>query len=480
MRPIHASRIAPVVAVILASAVPPVAVLVAGTGIMVMPPLWFHVAVVGTAGTLAAAAAIALSARAARSHDGRGVLLGTGFAAIALILVVHALATPGVLVGPNNLVGLASGLSLPVGAGILALSALPVLRRPTGVQRLVRVQVAVLAGLAVLGAVALLVPSIVPPAPGTDNPLRWAVIGFEALCFAMLAWRAGNTWLLTRRRSDLLVLGGLSSLAVAQYGLLALSVMDLGWWLAHLLEVTGIGLLGAVTALDLHRGASSRPLVGDLRAGELVARQEVFLGARVRALMARLAEKDPYTEGHTRRVAAYAVAMGEELGLPPARLRLLALGGLLHDIGKLSVPDAILNKPGKLTDEEYAAIRRHPDAGRRLLIELGGFPDLVLRLVAAHHERLDGKGYPYGEDARMLELEVRILTVADVYDALVSTRVYREAWPSARALALLGDERGLAFEPRCIVALERVLAGSFQATTEPLAQPAAPRPRVAR
>ena len=150
--------------------------------------------------------------------------------------------------------------------------------------------------------------------------------------------------------------------------------------------------------------------------------------------MLRLAEKDGSTAGHTRRVATLAVQIGERLGLPADRLRLLALGGLLHDMGKLSVPDAILNKPGKLTDEEFDVIRRHPAWGRELLTELGGFPELVLELVESHHERLDGRGYPNGAEAAKLELEVRILTVADVYDALTADRVYREAWPAERAL----------------------------------------------
>jgi HD-GYP domain-containing protein (c-di-GMP phosphodiesterase class II) len=144
--------------------------------------------------------------------------------------------------------------------------------------------------------------------------------------------------------------------------------------------------------------------------------------------------------------------------LPERHLRQLALGGLLHDVGKLSVPNAILNKPGKLTDAEFAEIRRHPGAGRELLTELGGFPPLVLDLVESHHERLDGRGYPNGVPAGGLDLAVRILTVADVYDALTADRVYREAWPTERALALLEDESETAFDPDCVAALRTVIA----------------------
>jgi HD-GYP domain-containing protein (c-di-GMP phosphodiesterase class II) len=139
-------------------------------------------------------------------------------------------------------------------------------------------------------------------------------------------------------------------------------------------------------------------------------------------------------------------------------LRQLALGGLLHDMGKLSVPNEILNKPGRLTDEEFAEIRRHPGAGRELLTELGGFPALVLDLVESHHERIDGGGYPNRVRADELDLEVRILTVADVYDALTADRVYREAWPAERALALLDDETGTAFDAECVAALRGLVA----------------------
>jgi HD-GYP domain-containing protein (c-di-GMP phosphodiesterase class II) len=198
--------------------------------------------------------------------------------------------------------------------------------------------------------------------------------------------------------------------------------------------------------------------VGDLRASELVRSADAFLGPTVRALLARLAEKDAYTETHTRAVALRAVQVGEELGLSQARLRELAIGALAHDVGKLSVPNGILQKPSSLTDEEFEVIKRHPEWGWELLRELGGFSKLVSRLVLDHHERLDGSGYPRGLRGGELDLETRVLAVCDVFDALISRRVYREAWSRGDALALLQRESGTAFDPRCVEALERVLA----------------------
>jgi HD-GYP domain-containing protein (c-di-GMP phosphodiesterase class II) len=250
---------------------------------------------------------------------------------------------------------------------------------------------------------------------------------------------AGCGWLSVSLVTQLLVGPGY----VAYYG-------------GHAFELGGIALIGIPAALDLARGGASRPLVGDLSATDLVAAEEAYLGSRVRALLVRLAECDASTEEHTRRVALLAAQVGEELRLPAAARRDLAVGGLLHDVGKLGVPLAILTKPGALDDDEFAAIRRHPEAGRRLLEELGGFPETVSRLVSDHHERLDGTGYPRGLVAADLPIETRILAACDVYDALVSDRVYRAAWTPERALALLREEAG--YDAQVVAALERVLS----------------------
>ena len=250
---------------------------------------------------------------------------------------------------------------------------------------------------------------------------------------------------------------GVAWLTAALPPALLMNYTELGWWLGHGFELAGIIIVGTAVAVDLHRSVQSRPLVGDLRAAELVAEEEAFLGARVHALLQRLADKDESTEEHTRRVALRAVQVGEQLGLPPGRLRALAIGGLLHDIGKLSVPERILRKPGALSELEFAVIRKHPQWGLRLLRELGGFSGPVLELVRSHHERLDGKGYPRGLEAGAIGLDTRILTVCDVYDALVSQRVYRAAWSHEAAISLLREEVGSAFDDRCVAALEKVL-----------------------
>jgi putative nucleotidyltransferase with HDIG domain len=417
----------------------------------------FHFTAVGLTAAVAAVAAVALTIVGAKRKDARTVLVGTAFSAMAALLALHGIATPGVLVGYNGLVAFTGGATLPVGGAVLALSALPALRRPSGVRPLLGLQFVLLIAIIALGAIGMLKPSTVPDVPeaGSTEANLLLVVGLGF--YAILGLRALRTYLLTRRVGDLVVAVGIVWLAAALPAALLLNYLELGWWLGHGFELVGIAIVGAPVALDLRRAAQSRPLVGDVCGADLVAAEESFLGAHVRALTVRLAEKDEYTEEHTRRVALRAVQVGEELGLSPGRVRALATGGLVHDIGKLSVPDGILKKPGPLTDEEFAVVKRHAEWGDRMLRDLG-FKEDVRQLVRSHHERLDGSGYPHGIAGPSMPLDVRILAVCDVYDALISQRVYREAWTHERAVALLREESGSAFDPKCVAALERVLA----------------------
>ena len=417
-----------------------------------------HFALVSVAALVAGFASAGLTAAGVRRRDAQIALLGTAFSTMTALLAVHGLATPGVLVGPNGVVALAGGLSLPAGAAVLALTALPGLRGMRRMGPLLALQAALAAVVLALGTAGLLWPALVPAVPASGSRTAIALMSVGITLFGLLANRAMRTFALTRRLDDLLVAVGCAWLAVASFATLTATPGSLGFWLGHVLEITGVLLLGVPVARDLKRGGASRPLVGDLRAAEVVASEEAYLGARVRALMIGLGAHDGSTEGHSRRVALLAVQVGEALGLPPATLRHLAVGGLLHDVGKLSVAGDILRKPGALTDDEYDEVKRHPEAGVRLLRELGGFPAAVHSLVGEHHERLDGAGYPAGLSGEQLAIGPRILAVCDVYDALVSDRVYREAWTSERALALLRAQAGSAFDPACVQSLAQVVA----------------------
>ena len=424
-----------------------------------------HLLVMAVAASVAAVASVALMARGLHTRDGRAVVAGGAFATMTLLLAIHGLATPGVLLGPNGVVALAGGTALPAGAAILSLTALPAVRRPENVRVIGRALGVLLAALAVTGAAVLGDPSAVPSLPHAGDPDAYALGAVGLLLFGLIAHRAVRTFALTRRTTDLVVVVGAVWLGVALYPALLLAPGGWGWWMGHLLEFLGVALVGIPLALDARRGAPSNPTAGDLPAERLVAEAEAFLGGEVRALLQRLDGHDRSTEEHTRRVATWAVALGEALGLRGGRLRELALAGILHDVGKLSVPHAILAKPGRLTDAEMDVIRRHPGWGEELLAELG-YPERIRRWVRGHHERLDGSGYPDALGSSRLDLETRILAVADVYDALVSPRVYRGAWSREDALDLLRDGVGTLYDERCVAELEALTA------------PEAPRPAV--
>lgn len=171
--------------------------------------------------------------------------------------------------------------------------------------------------------------------------------------------------------------------------------------------------------------------------------------------------KSPYTFGHSRRVAEYAGAVAEQLGLPATRRRWLRRGALLHDIGKLGVSNTILDKPGSLTEEEWTQVRAHARYTEEILSRISPFSELAI-VAGAHHERLDGKGYPRGLSAKDIKMETRIITIADIFDAITAERPYRAAIPVTQALQMMEKTRGEAIDSDCLdvlrICLPRLLA----------------------
>ena len=156
--------------------------------------------------------------------------------------------------------------------------------------------------------------------------------------------------------------------------------------------------------------------------------------------------KDMYTRGHSDRVAAYSVMIGEKLGLPEAELKKLELGGLFHDIGKIGVPDSILLKEARLTDEEYSQIKQHPNIGVHILSNASIFND-ILPIVEHHHEKFDGSGYPSKLAGNDIPFLARIATIADSFDAMASKRAYRNSLDIQTIISEFEKCRGTQFDP---------------------------------
>jgi putative nucleotidyltransferase with HDIG domain len=199
--------------------------------------------------------------------------------------------------------------------------------------------------------------------------------------------------------------------------------------------------------------------------------EATYLGA-VRALAAALDARDPYTAGHSERVSTFAVAIGDELRLDADARETLRLGALLHDIGKIGVPDEILRKAGALTELEFESIKAHPSAGARILRSIP-FLSPHIPIVELHHERPDGRGYPYGLRGDDIPLAARIVHVADAFDAMTSARAYRSGRLPVEAVAELRRCIGTDFDgpavegliaalPRLAAAVDPVSGSSME------------------
>lgn len=164
-----------------------------------------------------------------------------------------------------------------------------------------------------------------------------------------------------------------------------------------------------------------------------------------------LEAKDPYTRGHSERVARMARSLAEDRGLPKASAAMVAQAGLLHDLGKIGIPEAILRKPGPLTEAEWDLMRAHPVVGARIVAPLDFFAEGAF-IVRYHHERVDGSGYPDRLVGEAIPLGARIVAVADVYDALTSDRPYRPGLSSAQAIAELRAQGGRTLDGELVAA----------------------------
>jgi HD-GYP domain-containing protein (c-di-GMP phosphodiesterase class II) len=250
------------------------------------------------------------------------------------------------------------------------------------------------------------------------------------------------------------VVGAMVALAYDVAGVLALFVFALPLILVRKAHLDYIG----------HTEESVRRL---REAAETIERQnESLLQANVllrdrateamESLAAAVDARDTYTAGHSRRVQEIAVAVGNELDLDGPELESLSFAALFHDVGKLAVPDSLLLKSGPLDEKEWRIVRRHAEEGERIIGHLGFLSDAA-PAIRHHHEHFDGSGYPDGLVGQAIPLGARILHVADAFDSMVTTRVYRSALSLEDALAELHRASGTQFCPACVTALERVV-----------------------
>jgi HD domain len=392
---------------------------------------------------------------ALRGSSIRVLMLALGFISLGAIFTIHGLATPGFILDSRyfGVTGFSSRLTIVVASSWLALS---VARWPDSLEtRLIHHRYLIAGSWAVvlLGytALALTRPASLPPAI-TTAPIFLIGTNVAVIAFASITGlQYLHGYLLTRHPLFLAVSGASVLMIQAQIGIHFGSVWEGAFWLYHLQLLAAAAAIAWGLISEYARGDALTGAFDRLGERNLIAQIRSGYSEQVLSLAAALEARDGYTIGHGQRVGALAVLIGRELGLSEIRLRALAQGALLHDVGKIGVPDAILHKPGPLDDDEFAIIQEHPVRGDEILGSSSG-STVERAVVRHHHEKFDGSGYPDHLVGETIPLEARIAAVADVYDALRSARSYREAWTRDRAIAQIEADSGAHFDPACIPA----------------------------
>lgn len=435
-----------------------------------------HFWVVSAAAVTCLLLAVAAGVAAFRAQNARVLMLSLSFLSMAGLFTVHGLATPGVLVhstytgsysgaggygfnaGPDsapaiwlfNLTGLSARLAVIVSAAFLAASTVE--WGQTIERAIVRWRGAILsgvvAGLLAYGVVGLLRPETVPAWLVGSVILAWMTLAVVVVLGTITAVRYATGYARTGQQMFGAVALGAALLVQAQLSLHFGAIWRGTFWLYHLQLLAGFFAVLWGVVLEYSRGRAVHSFTA-LTVSGAVEQLRSGLTEPILTLTAALEARDGYTLGHGERVAAMSVLVGEHLRLPGPRLRGLAAGALLHDVGKIGIPDAILHKAGRLTEEEFGVIREHPGRGWEILRFTFG-SDVESMVIRHHHEKWDGSGYPDGLIGESIPFEARIAAVADVYDALRSNRSYRVPMTPEEAAAVIQKDAGSHFDPRCV------------------------------
>ena len=391
-----------------------------------------------------------------RSRLAEVAILGSALAIQSFLSMVHGLTVPGALFGANDAVVLAAFVSVP--AALLA--ALPLVLPDGPARRAIARHwrawcAAMLTVAAVFGAVLLEWPNAAPaPAPG--SPFVAAVAAASLAGALVLSLRQLSLYRVGGRLASFGASLGFLYLGLSTLVWLGAAPYSLGWWGAHIAD--GLGVLAAALGLVLaHRrdGTIASALAPVVNRDPLVA-LELGLTPVVHRFIAALHQKDLVTRDHVVRVGELAMRVGLRANLEPERIHVLGLGALLHDVGKLSAPTAILRKAGPLTDEEFDLMKRHTVWGADLMMSSPLLAPAAT-LVRWHHERSDGNGYPDGLDEPRIPLEAAIISACDAWDAMTFNRPYRPGMDHGVALGILLDGAGSQWSRLAVGLLAREL-----------------------
>jgi len=378
-------------------------------------------------------------------------IIGAFFLAVSLLPLVHGITTPGIIYGPNE----ATDTAVLWAAPLALIAGLPLLlprKARSRILRRWRLWVATNIGVQIgVAGLLLTFPSSLPLAGmGTG----WARVITVVVYFGAL--------LLSLRHLRLYRIGGSpSSFAVAiGYVLVAGGTlvwigdapMTAGFWLAHVLDISGVFLGSILGFVAYRRGELASSVLRPLAARDPLDALEIGLEPVVRRFVADLQSKDEITHNHVKRTSELAIRLAEACGYQGDDLRTVGTAALLHDIGKLEIDDAVLNKPGRLSAAEFEHIKTHTVVGERMLLDTETLGHLA-PIVRQHHERTDGRGYPDGLRGDEIHPLATIIAVCDAFDAMAHTRQYREGMGIDKAVAILSEHAGSQWDAGVVAAM---------------------------
>jgi putative nucleotidyltransferase with HDIG domain len=410
-----------------------------------------HFYIVSAVALLSTIIAIAVGIAGNRLRNIKVSFLALSFISLAQMFSLHGLSTPHFLLPVTHLPGVAAQLSMLLATIWLWLSSLPSDHKLVEIlsrRHSMLLPVWIIA-LCIYGIVCMFYPHIMNFLPFDMKPLNGVITTIILLLNVITIIRYYQTYRFSRFPLQLSIVYSAGWFIVSQLIMVLGEMWRLSWWMYHYLLLASmiVMLVGLVKQY-----AVKGTFIGAIRAlftNDPFERITSSISPSVKALIIATEKKDTYTMGHTFRVTMYALKLAEELRIKPEQLRALAQGALVHDVGKISIPDSILNKPDKLSIEERDTIEKHPLNGYEMCRDLG-FMKEELCIIRSHHEKWDGSGYPdklQGEDISLL---ARIVAVVDVYDALTSERSYRKAWLHSDAINLLMEQKGIHFDPKCV------------------------------
>jgi putative nucleotidyltransferase with HDIG domain len=416
-----------------------------------------HFYIVSIVSILASMIAIAVGVVGNRIRNSKVSFLSLSFLSLGLMFSVHGLSTPHFILGDTQLPGIASQLSMLLATFWMWLSSLP--SDNSIVHFLGKRQRKLLpiwaAALLIFGVIGMMNPHIVHFIPENALPLEIILTAVSILLNCFTIYRYFQSYRYTRFPLQISIVYSSGWIMVSQLIMIRGIQWSFSWWIYHFLLLASmvVMLIGIVKQYAV-KGTLTESL-RSLFTTDPFERATNSLAPSVKALVTATEKKDTYTAGHTFRVTMYALKLAEELRLKPEQLRAIVQGGLIHDVGKIRVPDAVLNKPGKLLPEERALIEKHPVDGYNMCRNLG-FLKEELSIIRSHHEKWDGSGYPDRLKGTDIPYFARIAAVADVYDALTSDRAYRKAWTHSEAMKYLIENKGSHFDPQCVEAWEKL------------------------